>query len=52
MYQDVQRGAPSEIEAISGAIVEQGELVGVPTPINKAMLHLIRALVSEELKGA
>lgn len=50
MYQDVLRGAPTEIEAISGAIVEQGERVGVPTPINKTMLQLIRALVSEELK--
>ena len=50
MYQDVLRGAPTEIEAISGAIVEQGERAGVPTPINNAMLHIIRALVSEKLK--
>lgn len=50
MYQDVLRGAPTEIEAISGAIVEQGERVGVPTPINEVMLHLIRALASDELK--
>lgn len=52
MYQDVQRGAPTEVEAISGAIIQEGERVGVPTPVNKVILHLIRAVVSEELRGA
>jgi 2-dehydropantoate 2-reductase len=51
MYQDVQRGAPTEVEAISGAIVQEGERAGVPTPVNKVILHLIRAVVSEELRG-
>ena len=51
MYQDVQRGAPTEIEAISGAIVTKGEHAGVSAPVNRVLLHLIRALVSEELKG-
>jgi 2-dehydropantoate 2-reductase len=52
MYQDVLRGAPTEVEAISGAIVQEGERVGVPTPVNKVILHLIRAVVSEELRDA
>lgn len=50
MYQDVRRGAPTEIEAISGAIVREGDRLGVPTPVNRALLHLIRAKVSEELR--
>lgn len=51
MYQDVLRGAPTEIEAISGAIVQMGEVAGVPTPVNQVLLHLIRARVSQELRG-
>lgn len=51
MYQDVLRGAPTEIEAISGAIVQMGKQAGVPTPVNEVLLQLIRAKVSEELRG-
>jgi 2-dehydropantoate 2-reductase len=48
MLQDVQRRAPTEIEAICGAIVQAGEQSGVPTPINCTLLHLIKALVLEK----
>ena len=51
MYQDVKRGAPTEIEAICGAIVREGERLGVATPVNKVLLQLIRALASETLRG-
>lgn len=51
MYQDVQRGAPTEIEAICGAIVREGKRLGVPTPVNIVLLQLIRAMVSDELRG-
>jgi 2-dehydropantoate 2-reductase len=44
MLQDVERGAPTEIEAICGAIVQAGEQVGVPTPINRTLLQLVKAL--------
>lgn len=43
MYQDILRGAPTEIDAICGAIVEEGSKHGVPTPINETFWHLIRA---------
>jgi 2-dehydropantoate 2-reductase len=43
MLQDVQRGAPTEIDAISGAIVKAGEIEGVPTPTNRTLWLLIRA---------
>jgi 2-dehydropantoate 2-reductase len=45
MYQDVQRGAPTEIDAICGAVVRVGEQVGVPTPVNRVMWQLIQAKV-------
>jgi 2-dehydropantoate 2-reductase len=44
MYQDVRRGAPTEIDAICGAIVAAGERLGVPTPVNRTLWRLIKAL--------
>ncbi len=45
MLQDVRRGAPTEIDAISGAVVRAGEQVDVPTPLNQTMWLLIKALI-------
>lgn len=46
MLQDIQRGAPTEIDAISGAIAKEGESLGVWTPVNRVLWHLVRALAS------
>jgi 2-dehydropantoate 2-reductase len=43
MLQDVERGRPTEIDAINGAIVREGTRLGVPTPYNQALLLLIKA---------
>jgi 2-dehydropantoate 2-reductase len=45
MLQDIRRGAPTEIDVICGAIVRQGERVGVPAPINWALWKLVQARV-------
>ncbi len=45
MLQDIQRGAPTEIDAICGNIVEAGEEFGVETPLNRSMSLLVKALV-------
>jgi 2-dehydropantoate 2-reductase len=45
MFQDVQRGAPTEIDAICGAVVEAGERCGVPTPVNRTLWLLVGAVV-------
>jgi 2-dehydropantoate 2-reductase len=44
MLQDVLRGAPTEIDAICGAIVQAGERIGVPTPVNRTLWHLVKSL--------
>jgi 2-dehydropantoate 2-reductase len=44
MLQDVQRGTPTEIDAICGAITRAGETVGMPTPISRTLWQLILAL--------
>ncbi len=43
MLQDVLRGAPTEIDAISGAVVRAGQRLGVATPVNDVLWRLIRA---------
>ncbi len=42
MLQDSLRGAPTEIEAICGAVVRNGRLHSIPTPINSELLRLIK----------
>ena len=44
MFQDILRGAPTEIEAINGAVVREGERLGVPTPVNETLWRLVRAI--------
>ncbi len=44
MLQDIRRGAPTEIDAICGAVASIGERDGVATPLNEACWQLISAL--------
>jgi 2-dehydropantoate 2-reductase len=43
MLQDIERGRPTEIEAISGQIVARGLALGVPAPTNDLLARLVRA---------
>ena len=47
MYQDIQRGAPTEIDAICGAVCAHGQESGVPTPVNWTMWQLVKAAVGQ-----
>lgn len=47
MRQDVKRGAPTEVDAINGAITLSGERHNVPTPINRTLWQLVKALVDK-----
>jgi 2-dehydropantoate 2-reductase len=44
MFQDILRGAPTEIEAINGAVARAGQSLGVPVPVNTTLWHLVSAL--------
>jgi 2-dehydropantoate 2-reductase len=46
MFQDVSRGAPTEIDAICGAVARRAEVHGIPTPYNRACWQLVSAVVS------
>ena len=42
MGQDVEKGRHTEIEYMNGYIVEQGRRSGVPTPINAAIVEVVK----------
>lgn len=44
MRQDIERGRRTEIDFINGAIVREGAVLGVPTPVNFALTSLIKGL--------
>jgi 2-dehydropantoate 2-reductase len=46
MLQDVLRGAPTEIEAICGAVVSKGAAHGIDVPANRTCADLVRALAA------
>jgi 2-dehydropantoate 2-reductase len=47
MLQDILRGAPTECDAINGAVVREGKRLNVPTPVNEILWHLVRALINQ-----
>ena len=49
--QDLARGKPSEIEHLNGFVVRRGAALGVPTPVNRVLLALVR-LFEEKRKSS
>ncbi len=43
MLQDVRASRRTEVSYINGAVVRQGEQVGVPTPVNHTLTNLVQA---------
>jgi 2-dehydropantoate 2-reductase len=46
MYQDILRGAPTEVDAICGAVVREGERFNIPTPVNWTLWQMVRVLAT------
>ncbi len=44
MAQDFFKGKKTEIDSMNGAIVRPGEEVGVPTPVNRVLTDLVKAM--------
>ena len=51
MAQDVVKGRPTEIYQMNGFVCDQGLMVDVDTPVNAAMVNVIRAIDSGELES-
>jgi 2-dehydropantoate 2-reductase len=43
MLEDVEARRPTEIETITGALVREGERLGVPVPLHTALYRLVKA---------
>ncbi len=43
MLEDIEAGRPTEIETITGALVREGERLGVPVPLHSALYRLVKA---------
>jgi 2-dehydropantoate 2-reductase len=43
MLQDLERGASTEVDALSGAVAAEGRRLGVPTPVNDRLWRRLRA---------
>jgi 2-dehydropantoate 2-reductase len=46
MLQDILRGAPTEIDAINGAVATEGDRQGLAVPVNRTLWRLVRAVVA------
>lgn len=44
IYADIRRGARTEVDSISGAVVEAAKAVNVPVPCHEMLVHLIHAM--------
>jgi len=44
MLQDIEAKRRTEIDAINGAIVERGEKLGIPTPVNRTLTGLVKVI--------
>jgi 2-dehydropantoate 2-reductase len=44
MLQDILRGAPTEIDAINGAVVKLADNKDIPVPINRSVWSLVKAI--------
>jgi 2-dehydropantoate 2-reductase len=51
MYQDILRAAPTEVDAICGAVVREGEKYGVPTRVNWTLWQMVRILAARREEG-
>lgn len=49
--QDVARGRRSEIDHLNGLVVRRGTALGVPTPVNRLLHALVRALDAKAAAG-
>jgi 2-dehydropantoate 2-reductase len=51
MLQDIARGRPTEIDFLNGAIVAQGAVHGITTPVNTCIVDLVKFRESLSGKG-
>jgi 2-dehydropantoate 2-reductase len=48
MLQDIEAGRKTEVDVFGGAVVRLGQQHGVPTPVNQAVVRMIRVMEEEK----
>jgi 2-dehydropantoate 2-reductase len=51
MLQDLERGRPTEIDAINGWVARRADAMGIAAPVNTMLTHMIRARVRRARLG-
>lgn len=51
MLQSLEKGSRTEIDYINGAVVREGQRLGVPTPVNQALVAAIKGIEHKLLQG-
>jgi 2-dehydropantoate 2-reductase len=51
MYDDWKAGRPTEIDSLNGYIVRKGRELGIPTPVNEALMAMVKAVTEREKSG-
>ena len=52
MLYALERGRPPEIDFLNGEVVRRGLALGVPTPVNQALVEAVRAIVAGQSKSS
>ena len=52
MYDDWKAGRQTEIRNLNGYIVDQGRILGIPTPVNEALTAMIKTMTEKERTGS
>jgi 2-dehydropantoate 2-reductase len=47
--QDIARGKPTEIDYLNGHVARRGEVLGIPTPVNRTLWSLVKLLESRSV---
>ena len=50
MGQDIFKGRRTEIDFINGLVVEKGAELGIPTPVNRAMVEAVKRVERGEIE--
>ena len=50
MLQSLEKGSVTEVDYINGAVVRQGALCGVPTPVNQTLVAAIKGIEKNLLR--
>ena len=44
MLQSIEKNSPTEVDFINGSVVRAGEKVGVPTPVNRTLVAMVKGI--------